>query len=45
MPTYALALRDGESVAVEFPHDAYECQACALHLHAARASLLALRAC
>jgi hypothetical protein len=27
MPTYALALRNGESVAVEFPHDAYECQA------------------
>lgn len=26
MPTYALALRNGESVAVEFPHDAYECQ-------------------
>ena len=27
MPTYALALRNGDSVAVEFPHTAYECQA------------------
>ena len=27
MPSYALALRSGETVAVEFPHDAYPCQA------------------
>ena len=31
MPTYELALRSGDTVAVEFPHDAYPCQARSQH--------------